>query len=63
MSGFGVQLLKSKYIFCRRVLEEFPLSFLCLQTSVNHGTFGSLFLEMRDFGIVWFTISIKVSVN
>ena len=29
----------------------------CLQASLNHGTFGSLFLEMWDFGIVWFAIS------
>ena len=35
----------------------------CLSASLNHGTFGSLFLEMWDFGIVLFAISIKVSVN
>ena len=28
MSGFGFQLLKSKYIFCSRVSKKFPLSFL-----------------------------------
>ena len=35
----------------------------CLQTSLNHGTFGSLFLEMRNFAIIWFAILIKVSVK
>ena len=32
MSGFGFQLLKGTYVFCRRVLEKFLLSFL---TSFN----------------------------
>ena len=35
----------------------------CLQASLNHGTFGRLFLEMWNFRIVLFAISIKVSVN
>ena len=68
MSGFGFQWLKSKYIFCRGVSKKFPLSFLTFfnslfTTSLNHGTFGSLFLEPWDFGTVWLAISIKVSVN
>ena len=68
MSGFGFQLLKSKYIFAEGFRKSFRWAFLrsltaCLQTSLNHGTFGSLFLEMWDFGIVLFAISIKVSVN
>ena len=35
----------------------------CLQASLNHGAFGSSHLEMWDFGIVLFAISVKVSVN
>ena len=34
MSGFGFQLLKSKYIFCSRVSKKFPLSFLTFFNSL-----------------------------
>ena len=34
MSGFGSQLLKSKYIFCRRASKKLPLSFLTFFNSL-----------------------------
>ena len=34
MSGFRFQLFKSKYTFCRRVSEKFPLSFLTFSNSL-----------------------------
>ena len=54
----------------RKQTKKFPLSFFfflrsliaCLQTSLNHGTFRSLFLEMWDFGNS-LVCNLKVSVN
>ena len=60
--------LKATTFSAERFQKSFRWAFLrslipCLQTSLNHGTFGSLFLEMWDLGIGWFEISIKVFVN
>ena len=60
--------LKASTFSAERFQKSFRWAFLlsliaCLQTSLNHGTFWSLFLEMWDFGMVWFAISIKVFVN
>ena len=66
---FGFQLLKRKYVFCSRVSKRFPLSLLPFFNSlfisiVKPRYFREcFFLEMWDFGIVLFAISIKVSVN
>ena len=61
MSGFGFQLFKGKYIFCRRVLEKFLLSFLTFFISlftniIKPQYLQSLCLDMWDLGIVWIAI-------
>ena len=65
MSGFGFQLLKSKYIFCRRVSKKFPLSFLTffdgLFTNIVKPRYFREFVyrNIWDFGIVSFAIQSK----
>ena len=63
MSGFGFQLLKSGYIFCRRVSEKFPLSFLTFFDSLFTSIVKPRYFQEFVFRNVGFWNSLVCNIN
>ena len=63
MSGFGFQLLKSKYIFCRRVSKKFPLSFLTFFNSLFTNIVKPRYFREFVFRNVGFWNSLVCNLN
>ena len=61
--GFGFQLLKSKYIFCRRVSKKFPLSFLPFFNSLFTNIVKPRYFREFIFRSVGFGNSLVCNLN